>query len=1025
MATDSDQYINYYVEDYIAADYYEQELYFAGDYLESGYFEGEQVVVEAAAVLAVSAAVSVQTTVLVPASADLQTNATQSTTPTRILEFTADFDALFSPTVLTTALKNHDALLEVDANLTTAAELIADIDKTLESIVNLNLQAAKFTGIVETLPATALLSADYDRIRAATAQLDSEHAVTADLQRTRTSTAQLGAIFTQDTISGQIVTAESNAAATTELLTDSTRTRQTAANISAESTVFCQIKRIFDLSAEFESLLTPEITVSALKNHTATLEPEFTLSTGVERTRQTAANFNNTASISADIDRLRSTDSSISAVFSTQILANFRLFESDISANSTLNCETAVTRTTAVDLSQDFTVSLEERFVKGRAWGAIRSIHPLKPYPDSDGPIVDFRTFDLSGFSGSQYLSNKNLPDFGLREGAFGNLRYFSGGSVRVWNVRRTSGVANTNINTNDFVFDFYFSPSGISRRDDNFNYVGDPGFTIVSFPDSDNETRIAYKYFNDDTSERMTFELVENSAPTQSVDITPVTNITNKNYNDETRTPFYNGWIFFRLQRINGVLTLKYRDLTASLPSTVNTAFTTTDNSNYGSGYQIWREAATDLATGNYEDDPYDSFVSGFNPSQYIDNIMLQITDSEASVDTSLVPVYNNADYPTLNIDVGDYNYQYYRVPKLGNAVLENKFVLDNSTALILFGEADLSSSAALNVLTLRVKGIIANPVIESTVSTDYQRLRETEINASINSEITIDAVKTATVDASTSSLSNITIDNTRLRLQSSEQSSDFAVSANGDVTLGIIANLAPDSNLNTRTRRFRDNIIDADAVASSLTVAVKTGRGLITLESSFNATITPVLTADTVTELTANLDIDADVVITAVAASTPDAIATLDSEVFRIQQTPISIASEASLEGDGDVRTEGNAEFASEFTLDESLIALRGFEIKLNTQAEIECDNVRARVPDLEFEVTAAELFASTKRLVRAEAALLSQGFVLQEGRVIQIDEFRTLVVSQETRTLTLPYENRTLEIDQETRKLTVWQQ
>jgi len=45
----SDQYITYYVEDYVAADYYADELYYDGDYLVAGYYEGEQVVVTAQA----------------------------------------------------------------------------------------------------------------------------------------------------------------------------------------------------------------------------------------------------------------------------------------------------------------------------------------------------------------------------------------------------------------------------------------------------------------------------------------------------------------------------------------------------------------------------------------------------------------------------------------------------------------------------------------------------------------------------------------------------------------------------------------------------------------------------------------------------------------------------------------------------------------------------------------------------------------------------------------------------------------
>jgi len=178
----SEQYINYYVDDYIQDGYHTEELYFDGDYLVAGYYEGEEIAPqEASADFTVAATLAVDILSIEQAEADLSVTATATATVTRIQPGSSSLDSVvtqtvssdkildadsaisanfaaspkigklqiatidtivaFTPTVLTTAFKNHTAILDARSTLTAQPESVFDSTVTLDNIVNQSLQA--------------------------------------------------------------------------------------------------------------------------------------------------------------------------------------------------------------------------------------------------------------------------------------------------------------------------------------------------------------------------------------------------------------------------------------------------------------------------------------------------------------------------------------------------------------------------------------------------------------------------------------------------------------------------------------------------------------------------------------------------------------------------------------------------------------------------------------------------------------------------------------------------------------------
>ena len=180
MATESDQYINYYVDDYITEDYYAKELYFDGDYLSPGYFQGEQIIEEASADLSTQVSINITASRTRSASANIQSNFTKQSTGGLLIIGSADFGALFTPAITVFATKTGDVLIQTETNFVAVASPIRDNDATLENIVNLSLQG--------------------DRIRFIDSNLLTESSISVTGQRTRDYQANLSTEFNQTTL---------------------------------------------------------------------------------------------------------------------------------------------------------------------------------------------------------------------------------------------------------------------------------------------------------------------------------------------------------------------------------------------------------------------------------------------------------------------------------------------------------------------------------------------------------------------------------------------------------------------------------------------------------------------------------------------------------------------------------------------------------------------------------------------------------------------------------------------------------
>ena len=338
-----------------------------------------------------------------------------------------------------------------------------------------------------------------------------------------------------------------------------------------------------------------------------------------------------------------------------------------------------------------------------------------------------------------------------------------------------------------------------------------------------------------------------------------------------------------------------------------------------------------------------------------------------------------------------------------------------------IVSGGANIQSTISLTADVLRIRG--TSVTLNATVQQSTTAVKTTTTSSVFETTVatqTTTAVKTARViaNAQTTSTVNIETANSRIRFYDAAMQTDSVLSASfGLIKTPGAVSMAAEFNQTAVNGRLRDNQSTFESIAIEIAVVVKVGDFLINLESSFEQATGAVKTTNT------SAAIDAVVTSSATATKTTDIVKTLSSE------TTLTAASDK-------IKAVG-AEFAVAFTQDTAAAKITVTSINassafttvipakrirfgtagLNTATSIVCEALLIVNAAAELNSAVTGIFVFDK-IVRIQANLEVQGFVLSAGRVIHIDEYYTIIVPQEYRRIKTLAESRTIQVDEETR-------
>ena len=356
-------------------------------------------------------------------------------------------------------------------------------------------------------------------------------------------------------------------------------------------------------------------------------------------------------------------------------------------------------------------------------------------------------------------------------------------------------------------------------------------------------------------------------------------------------------------------------------------------------------------------------------------------------------------------------------------------------------------ASAAATSTVSCDIDVIVnadANITATATQSTSARRLRDPGV--ALSSEFALDITYNRIRSPGARTLSSIFVQNSIARKTArgiSNQTVTATQSASGrrvryaDLALSASANFnlpfgeilkTPSAFLNsefaqsTLNDRFRDNAVQTDSIATQLSVVVKTGQGLVTIDAVAALTADAFKQTDVVSNQVVEAQFSADPIKTVFGAAGLGAEFTSAIAADKIKRVEAALESNFAVAIPGQKITDITGSFNTSAETVFTPNRIRDNAVGLNTTTSLSVP-VSEILIFFEASMTAqaSGLFVITY-LVSARADLQVSGFQLTAGRVINIDDYYTLIVPQETRQIKVQSEDRGLLVKQETRILTV---
>ena len=361
-----------------------------------------------------------------------------------------------------------------------------------------------------------------------------------------------------------------------------------------------------------------------------------------------------------------------------------------------------------------------------------------------------------------------------------------------------------------------------------------------------------------------------------------------------------------------------------------------------------------------------------------------------------------------------------YFRTyPKNGYAVLDARSSFTTSPLLVQFGSASLSANATLAESSTRVRFGSADLNTTATVTCEFQEIDSFEADFTTTATQTATATRIKQLSATLNAVSSITALNTRLRDSTSTLEATAQAITQGDrVRLGF-AETGIDAEFTTTATatRILALVSDFDSIASTLTAAVKNATGTVTLD----ATATLSIEAQKITD--EPITIDAIATLLPITGRRRDCTATIQAQAnstataLRIQQLAASITSEFELAAENSRTRDSNATATSSASITATTSNTLRTGSNLSATATLSADYDVFVTIDATLTATAS-LVGALGVNRDAEAQFQAITATLTAGRVINIDEFTTLTIREETRVLKILPESRVLQVEQETR-------
>lgn len=336
---------------------------------------------------------------------------------------------------------------------------------------------------------------------------------------------------------------------------------------------------------------------------------------------------------------------------------------------------------------------------------------------------------------------------------------------------------------------------------------------------------------------------------------------------------------------------------------------------------------------------------------------------------------------------------------------------------------QSDQLAEVSLTATSNKFVGLIST-TFETTASitVDADVIKRGVVDVSASASLSCDAVKTASGVADCAATATHSTSGARIRFADSDQS----VQATLDLPYGEIlrtpsADLVAAFAQSTVSDRIRDNVISTEAIASSLTAAVKVGDFLVDLDTNTTLTADVRVTTDTPIDLSAQATVDAIVYNVASGVADITALATLTATVDKIKKIESEMSVAFTVDSTAVKTTDVDSTQSFAFSAITNPYRVRYNQIALNiaTTLTAQPQLILYGSADLSSEFTGV---FNLKKIVRIEANLQGLYASITAGRAIHIDDYYQLIVPAETRYIKVLEETRTQVVDEETRELVI---
>ncbi len=357
----------------------------------------------------------------------------------------------------------------------------------------------------------------------------------------------------------------------------------------------------------------------------------------------------------------------------------------------------------------------------------------------------------------------------------------------------------------------------------------------------------------------------------------------------------------------------------------------------------------------------------------------------------------------------------------KNGYALLEARSTLSAEVFNVQFASLTMFGQATLSA------GVSRTRPFSSSLNSDFQRLfivtKVVEGATSISAATTLTALNNLIRLGQSAMSANFAQSTSALRIRTStaELSAVTATTIEATTVGSARTDLTVTATMSVQGDRIRFGQPQLDSIATTLAVVFRNATGTITLESNTALSADAVKTSDQPHQMSAQFGFD--ILYDRFREYTADANSLFDltivadrrkaagSEMF--VESNITINTDLSLTRTTSADLQANGAVLS--ATEDSLTRTSSADLTLSTQ--LICINDRFKLATATITSVASLQFITTK-VVRITAVLVSQGFVLSDNDILNIDPFRQLKVAQETRFEPVSAENRMFSVDSETR-------